>query len=136
MSIYLKKSIAAMVMAMSLGYAADSFANNSSTGPQVFDEMHISAWDNPYDVSNVAFNWTIDDYNAWDVGTSQESGGGNDYSPPPVSIRWRGLRRARVGAKRAVAPYVRHHSGLHLKRSRERAPAALGAGGLSDAAYG
>ncbi|MEQ1514556.1 MAG: hypothetical protein ABL934_18015 [Lysobacteraceae bacterium] len=84
MSIYLKKSIAAIVMAMSLGYATDSFANNSSTGPDVFDEMQIVGWDNPYDVSNEAFDWTIADYDAWDVGTSEESGGGGSYSPPPA----------------------------------------------------
>lgn len=74
-------------MAMSLGYAADSFANNSSTGPQVFDEIRIVAWDNPFDVANDAFDWTIADYDAWDAGVSYYeggSGGGGDYSPPPA----------------------------------------------------
>lgn len=85
MSIYLKKSIAAIVMALSLGHAVDSFAANSSTGPEDLDTIFVPPWDNPYDVANDAFNWTLADYQAWDVGMSDESGGGGTYNPTPTS---------------------------------------------------
>jgi hypothetical protein len=91
MSAYLKKSVAAIVMAMSLGHAVDTLAN-SSTGPEYeLDPIHVFAWDNPYDVANDAFDWTIADYNAWDVGMSDDlggggggGGGGEDPSPTPT----------------------------------------------------
>ena len=87
MSTYLKKSIAAIIAAMALGHGINAYANNSSTGPDTMDTIFVFGWDNPYDVANDAFNWTIDDYNAWDVGISNESGSGGtgSYDPPPIA---------------------------------------------------
>lgn len=82
MSTYLKKSITAIIAAMALGHGIDAYANNSSTGPQTMDTIFVFGWDNPYDVANDAFNWTIADYNAWDVGVSNEGNGGGGGTPP------------------------------------------------------
>jgi hypothetical protein len=86
MSAYLKKSMALVVAAMSLGFASDAFSGNQSTTNELSTIVVTGYynWDNPFDVAGGAFNWTIDDYNSWDVGISDNEGGGGgggDYSP-------------------------------------------------------
>lgn len=81
---YLKKTIATIVAFAALGsslQAEAAYASNGSTG-DVIDEIIVEAWDNPYDVVNDAFDWTIEDYERWDVGlpdpdNNGASGGGD-----------------------------------------------------------
>lgn len=85
MSTYLKKTIAAIVMTMALGHAADAVAGGDSS-TNTLDTIHVIGWSNPYDVAGDAFEWTIDDYAAWETGIANEGGGGGDgeYTSPPV----------------------------------------------------
>lgn len=91
MNAYLKKSIAAIVMTMAMGHAIDGLAaNNSSTGDDPIDTINVHFWDNPFDVATGIFDWTIEDYEAWDYNMNGECGeggcgeGGNgEYVPPP-----------------------------------------------------
>jgi hypothetical protein len=87
MNAYLKRSIAAILMSMSLGHTVDAIAAEASrTDAGWLATVHVVAWDNPFDVANDAFDWTIADYDAWDVGMSGDpgdSGGGGDYQPIP-----------------------------------------------------
>lgn len=97
MSTYLKKSIAVVVAAMSLGLASDAFAGNNSSTNEL-ETIHIVGWDNPFDVANDAFDWTIDDYNVWDVGVSyndDSGGGGDDDSSPQTNASCAQLRAAK-----------------------------------------
>ncbi len=91
MNVYLKKAIAAIVMAMTLGHAIDCFAaNNSTTDVNDLDTIPIRVWDNPFEVVDSAFDWSMEDYEAWDINMNGECGeggcgeGGNgsvEYSP-------------------------------------------------------
>lgn len=95
MNAYLKKSVAIVVAAMALGMAGDTFATDSTTGPEWMETIHVLAWDNPYDVANDAFDWTIADYNAWDVGVSDNGGNEGGGGPPPESLPCAHLRQTK-----------------------------------------
>jgi hypothetical protein len=86
MSAYLKKSIIGILFAISAGHAVDGYANNSSTDRErELETIRIYAWDSPYEIAGDAFDWTIDDYAAWESGTSEfseGSGSDGDDSPP------------------------------------------------------
>lgn len=86
MSTYLKKTIAAIVMTMALGHAADAVAGGDSS-TNTLDTIHVIGWSNPYDVASDAFEWTLDDYAAWETGIANESssGGSGEDTPPPTS---------------------------------------------------
>jgi hypothetical protein len=87
---YLKKSIAAIIAfgAFGMSMQAGAIGGNNSTTNE-FDEQHISGWLNPYDVASGAFDWTINDYNAWEVGVSDPeaslNGGGGESNPEDSS---------------------------------------------------
>ena len=78
-------------MAMTLGHAIDGFAaNNSTTDVNDLDTIPIRVWDNPFEVVDSAFDWSMEDYEAWDINMNGECGeggcgeGGNgsvEYSP-------------------------------------------------------